>query len=138
MAGAAADEQAMRSLLDERGVLLAWFAKIIVGLAMAAVIAYDSSAIIVNYFGLDTAADAVAVAVSSRVSDGSLTSPLAIHQAAALAARHERAKLVGAHVGTDEVIHVRLRRTAHTLVVEHLAPIRSWGTATTAAQSSTK
>ncbi|CAN5669318.1 hypothetical protein BH18ACT15_BH18ACT15_07320 [soil metagenome] len=125
----------MRSLADERGFFLTWFVKLVVGLAVVAIVAYDSGSIIVNYFGLDSAADAVAVTVSSGVGNGSLTSPLAVRRAAAVAARHEQAKLLGAHVGTDNIIHVRLRRTAHTLVVEHLAPIRAWGTATAGARA---
>lgn len=127
----------MRSLSDERGVLMVWFAKFIVGLAVATVFALDSGAIVVNYFGLDSAAEAVAVAVSSEIGNGSLTSPLAIRQAAVAAARREQAKLLRAHLDAEDIIHIRLRRSAQTLVVEHVEMVRDWATATAAAQSAT-
>ena len=125
----------MRSLGDERGVLLSWLVKLLVGLAVAAIVLYDSGSVIVNYFGLDSAARAVATAVSSGVGSGALATPLAVHQAAATAARKDEAKLVAAHVDAHDVIHVRLRRTAHTLLVQRLAPISQWGKATATARS---
>lgn len=134
------DNDPMRlTLRDESGVVFAWFVRVLLGLAVAGVILFDAAALVINYFGLDSAADEMAVAVSTdveRLAPGQVINcdvknavgPPFCLTAHELANEHE-ATLLQASVDTEGVITIRLRRTADTVIVKRVGFLKKYGVA---------
>ena len=132
---------------DERGIIADWFVKVIVGIAVFGVIAFDAGSILVNYFTLDSASDDIAIAVSTTVGSASAArnfTDAEIHELAKAEVEAEVGGIEGARVlrqGTriDEtgIVHIRLRRTADTLIVERIGAIENWARATADGQAGT-
>ncbi len=131
---------------DERGILLSWLAKIVVGIAMFGVIAYDGGSILFNYFTLDSAADDLALALSLAIeTDDFGTNDEEVFEGAKTLIAAGQVDASGARVvrngtGVDEegIIHVKLKRVASTIVVERIAPLQKWARATGEGQASTR
>lgn len=132
---------------DERGLVLSWLVRILVGLAVLGVVLFDAGAIVVNYFSVDGAADEVAVAVVAdvigsgrdavpnltcrrRSSDPTCRDVYAI-------ARDKDVKIVSAGFDGEGIFHVEVRRTAKTLLVGRIGAIEDWATSTASAQADT-
>ena len=136
----------MRGIGNERGVIVSWFAKLLVGLAVVAVVLFDTGSIVINYFTLDGAADDTATALSLAFeTDQFGTNDEQLYEAAKeLVATGTTnaadAKVVHAGTNVDEngVIHVKLKRVAKTLVVERIEAISKWAKATAEGQASTR
>ena len=129
----------MRNLRDERGVVVNWLVKIVVVLAIVGVAIFDAGSIAVNFFGLDSAADEIAVILSTEIGSGSLSqsnSPQLLARAEELASERD-ARLKEVTFGTNGVVHVSLKRKAKTLVVGRIGPIKDWTRATAEGQSGT-
>lgn len=137
---------------NERGVIVGWLLKMLIGLAIGGVILYDTGSIAVNFFGLDSAADEVANVVATELAAGTPTAgdlqslevcrrrPTANRYCELLQRRVRKhdARLLGAHIDQQGTLKVRLRRTADTLVVSRIGFIEDWATATTEGKASTK
>ena len=125
---------------DERGVVISWLVKLLLGLAVFGVILFDAGSIIVNFFGLDSAADEIAVAVSTSVRSGEIApnDRSSLETATKELAKEAKAKLVSVNVDQDGVLHVRLKRTAKTLIVGRIGPIKKWAKATADGRAGTK
>lgn len=137
---------------SDRGVILNWMAKMILGLVVGGVILFDTGSIAFNFFGLDSDADTVANAIATEIAVGTVTpaeinalnncvrnpsiNPLcvALHEKA----REEGAKVAKVHIDANGVLKVKLRRKATTLVVSRIGPIRDWATATAEGRATTK
>jgi len=132
-----ADNERMK---DERGVVLNWLVKLVIGLAIGGVILFDAGSILVNYFGLDGAADEIANMLGTDVSSGKLdvNDESELELVARKEARRRDAKLTKFDVDAKGRIHVRLRRDAETVVVSRISPIEDWGRATAEGQASTQ
>ncbi len=134
-------------LRDERGIIGDWIVKVVLGMAIFAVIAYDAGSILVNYFTLDSGADDVAVAVSTTVvtsSNAAQYTDEEIFQLAKAQVNSEDGGVEGARVlreGTNiddaGVVHIRLRRTADSLIVSRIGAIAKWARATSDGQAGT-
>ena len=120
------DNRPVTSLHNDRGIVASWLAKIVVGIAIFGVIAFDAGSILVNFFTLDTAADDLAIALSldiPRSEAAQFTDEEVLDLARELVADPdngiEGAKVLrnGTHLDDEDVIHVRLRRSADTLIV---------------------
>lgn len=132
---------------DQRGIIADWLVKVVLGIAIFGVIAYDAGSILVNYFTLDSGADDVAVAVSTTVGTSGNAANYTddeILQLAKAQVKSEDGGVKGARVlrdGTtiDEggVVHVRLRRVADSLIVGRIGPIEKWARATADGQAGT-
>lgn len=132
---------------DERGIVADWLIKIVIGLAVFGVIAYDAGSILVNHFTLDSSADDIAVGVSTDIGAASRANqytPDEVWRLAKARVEDEEEGVKGARVakeGTfiDEtgVVHIRLRRTADTLIVRRIGAIEDWARATTDGQAGT-
>ena len=125
-------------LRDERGLLVSWLVKLVLGLAVAGVVLFDAGAIAVNAFTLSSTAGDIANALATSVQQSGSTSinenELEV-QAKALA-NDVDAKLVSVEVDTTaRVVRVTLRRKAGTLIVSHVGAIEKWGRATADGQS---
>ncbi len=127
----------MRTIRDERGIVGEWLIKVLVGIAIFGVVAFDVGAILVNVFTLDSAADDVAIAVSLTVAQDlrQTFTDEEIFQEARNVVRGpegvEGARVLRQGTGIDEegVVTVRLRRVADTLVVSRIGAIEKWARA---------
>ena len=135
------------SIRDQRGIVADWLVKLVIGFAIFGVIAFDAGSILVNYFTLDSGAADVAIAVSTTVGTSSAASgytPQEIRELALAEVNAEDGGVAGAKVlkqGTDideaGVVHIRLRRTADTLIVKRIGAIAKWARATADGQAGT-
>jgi hypothetical protein len=107
-----------------------WLVKLAVGLAVVAVVLFDAGSIAVNFFGLDSTADEIAVEVSTSLQPGQPVDQLALEAEAKALAKEASAKLVRVEVDTEGRVHVHLKRVAKTLVVRLIGPAKDWAKAT--------
>lgn len=131
---------------DERGIVADWLVKILLGMAIFGVIAYDAGSIAVNYFTLDSSADDVAIAVSLSVGSGAARNytPDEIYRLAQAEVEAEdggvadaRVLREGTGISPDGIVHVRLTRVADTLIVKRIGPIKKRARATVDGQAGT-
>ena len=124
---------------DDRGVVINWLVKLLVGLAIGGVILFDAGAIIVNFFGLDGAADEIANQMATDLSAEGVSNPdeHALKLEAKKEARKRDAKLTKFDIDAKGALHIRLKRTASTLVVSRIPFIEDWGTATAEGKAAT-
>jgi hypothetical protein len=132
---------------DERGIIADWLVKLVIGFVVIGVIGFDAGSILVNYFTLDTAANDVAVAVSTTVGNQSAAAnytdeeirELALAEVKAEDGGVEGAKVLrqGTEVDDTGVVHIRLRRVADTLVVKRIGAISHWARSIATGQAGT-
>ena len=131
---------------DESGIVVAWLLRVAIGLAVVGVFVFDAGSIAVNFFSLDGAADEVAVEVSTEVATGADVTPnlkcrrRSVDPACKVVyeiAREKGVRVVSAHYDQEGVFHVELERTADTLIVDLIDPIKDWAKATASAQADT-
>lgn len=115
---------------DERGLIMGWLAKLALGLAVVAVVLFDAGSIAVNFFGLDSTADEIAVKVSTSIQPGQPVDQLALEAETKALAKAASAKLVKVEIDPEGRVHVHLRRVATTLVVRLRGPAQDWAKAT--------
>ena len=136
---------------DERGVVVSWLVKVLVGLAIGGVILFDVGSIAVNFFTLDSAANEIANSLGTEISTGTysesdvnslescrrapVSTPLC--QMLTKKARENDAKILKVNLDLKGELEIRLRRTASTLIVKRIGPIEDWGTATVEGRAST-
>jgi len=125
---------------DDRGVVLNWLVKVIIAFAIGGVILFDAGSILVNFFGLDGAADEIANMLATDVSSGKLNvnDETTIEDVARKEARKREAKLTKFDIDAKGQIHVRLRRSAETLVVSRISPIEDWAESTAEGKAATQ
>lgn len=132
---------------NERGIIADWLVKVVLGIAIFGVIAYDAGSIAVNYFNLDSAANDVAIAVSTTVGTSSAArnyTPDEIFRLAKAEVEAEdggvedaRVLREGTGVSPEGIVHVRLARVADTLIVSRIGAIKKWARATADGQAGT-
>lgn len=115
---------------NEDGLIVGWLVKLAVGLAITAVVLFDAGSIAVNFFGLDSTADDIAVKVSTTLQPGQPVDQLALESEAKALAKEASAKLVKVEVDAEGRVHVYLRRVAKTLIVRLIGPAKDWAKAT--------
>lgn len=137
---------------NERGIIVNWLVKLIVGLAIGGVVIFDTGSIVVNYFGLDNAADEVANQVATDITAGRYTDsevqtlnscdrrPTTNQICTSIQekVKEHDARLLNVTVDEKGNLKIRLRRTADTLVVERIGPIEDWATAIGEGEASTE
>lgn len=120
-------------MTGERGFIVGWFGKLLIGFVVLAVVVFDGGSILVNFFTLDSTADEIAVELTTNVASGTLSATDLEPRARALA-KEAGARLVSLSVeGT--IVHVTLRRRAKTLVVGRIGLIEDWARATADGQA---
>ncbi|HEX2057369.1 MAG TPA: hypothetical protein VHI71_03285 [Actinomycetota bacterium] len=131
---------------DERGIVVSWLVRVVLGLAILGVVLFDAGSIVVNFFSLDGTADEVAVAVAADLASGvdpvvnlrcNRRSRDVLCRKAYETAREKGVKIKSAYFDQQGVFHVELKRTADTLIVGRIGPIEDWATATASAQTDT-
>jgi len=132
---------------DESGLILNWFLRVGVFLAIIGVVLFEIGSIVVNNVTLSSAAEDVAVDVSITVSEryrnGAIPDSI-VYDLALAVVEDEANGIAGARVlrrGTevDEqgVVHVRLRRRTDTLVTHLIDPLKRYTIATVDGQAGT-
>jgi hypothetical protein len=112
---------------DQGDVILSWLTRIVVGIAVTAVIGFDSLSIAVTHVSAKDDANAAAVAASQawRAAHGDADATL--HAAEISASEHGETVIPDSVTADpDGTIHLRIRHEASTLLVRHLGPWRSW------------
>ena len=141
-----ADNPGMTLHQNEQGIIADWLVKLVIGMAVFGVILFDVGAILVNFFTLDSAADDVAVAVSTDVGAGEVnqfTDQEIFEMVKEVVASPDNgvqdARVLRRGTGIDEegTITIRLRRVANTLVVGRIGAIEDWAQATTNGRAGT-
>ncbi|MDQ4125694.1 MAG: hypothetical protein M3134_08855 [Actinomycetota bacterium] len=131
---------------DESGIVTGWIIRLVVGLALVAVVLFDGGAIVVNYFSVDSAADEVALEVVARIGSGEEVVPNRECTRRAVdptcravydVAREKGVRIVRARFDQDGVFHVTAKATADTLIVGRIGAIEDWATATASARADT-
>ncbi|HEV3473095.1 MAG TPA: hypothetical protein VG408_07835 [Actinomycetota bacterium] len=122
---------------DERGVILGWLGKLLIGLVLTAVVIFDAGSIVINFFTLDSKAEEIAISLSTNLQPTDTTGRGMLEEAQRLAAEAE-ARLVNLEFDPDtRVVKVTLRRRADTLVVGRISFIKDWARATAEGQAGT-
>ena len=122
---------------DERGLIVGWIGKIVIGLALTAVVIYDAGSILINFFTLDSKAEEIAITLTTNTLPGTLTAQDIQDEAQALATE-AKARLLKVEVDPAErVVKITLRRRADTLVVGKLSFTKDWARATAEGQAGT-
>ncbi len=116
---------------DEGDVILSWLTRIVMAIAVTAVVGFDSLSIAVTHVSTmddaNTAARVAALAWSAG--HGDLSAALTAAQSSA--AQHgETVVPASLRADPDGTIHLRLTHVATTMVIRHLGPLRAWGEVT--------
>src|SRR5215211_6811860 len=98
----------MGVLRNERGVIVDWFAKTILVLALFGVVLFDAGSLAINYFGLANTADDIAVALSTDVTGGAADTQQQVEEQAARLAQEAGARLVKAELDPEGQIYIKL------------------------------
>jgi hypothetical protein len=126
------------NLSDERGILVSWLVKLLIGLAIAGLLLFEVGAIAVNTFTLSSSANDIAIALSTSVQTSGVANPniAQLEGQAKDLAKEAGARLVDVEVDTaDRIVRVTLRRRAETLLVQRFSAIAGWGRAEAEGQS---
>jgi hypothetical protein len=123
-----------RVLSDQRGIIIGWIGKIIIGLAITGVVIFEAGSILVNLFTLDSTADEIAIDLSIQIGTGT-PNQQAIERSAEELATEAGARLIEVEVDAEKVVRVKLRRRADTLIVGRLSFTKDWARATAEGQA---
>ncbi len=137
---------------NQRGIIVNWLVKLIIGLAIGGVIIFDTGSIVVNYFGVDNAADEIANQIAIDITTGKYSQsefqtlnscdrrPTTNQICTAIQekVKEHDAKLLKVTVDLQKNLKIRLRKTADTLVVGRIGPIEDWATAIGEGEASTE
>ena len=124
-------------MLDERGVVANWLLKLVIGLAIVGVLLFDVGSMLVNFFTLDSTANDMATSLTNSIASKEIDpTPHEVLVEAEALADEMGVKLVKADVNADGKVHIRLKRTADTVIVNHIGAIQDWAIATADARRS--
>jgi hypothetical protein len=127
-----------RFATDQRGIVAAWLFKVVVGFGLLAVVVFDAGAVAFNHITLDSAANDIAIDLSTDVTSATM----AVADARVQARGRELARSVGARlvdVSVDDagVLRVRVAREAKTIVIARVDALKRWGRAVAGGRSGT-
>lgn len=139
---------------NEDGFVVRSVVAVLITVAVLAVLVYDGASIASNYFSLGSQTDDAVGKVAEVIQgDRSSQPPSSCYTngrprrflsnvpwcAEALQeAKAHNAHLVRAFIDTTGVVHLTMRRTAHTLVLGHFGPTEKWATATVESRTVTQ
>jgi hypothetical protein len=112
---------------SERGdIVLGWLTRVVVTLAIVAVIAFDSIAIVTSRLGVTDDAQSAAEAANTAWNEHPGSVQEAYNAAAAFAEQHgEECPVKDFSVSPAGVVKLRLTGKATTLVVGHVGPMKT-------------
>jgi hypothetical protein len=121
---------------DERGIVGSWFVKVAVWFAIIGLVLFDAAAVVVNFIGLDGAAEDITVTLASAVNSGELRTLEELEFRADAMATEAGARLTKIDVDEDGNISLVMKREAKTILVRRISFISKWGKSTGEARSS--
>ena len=118
-------------------MITGWLFRLVLVFAIVAVILFDTGSAVVNLFTLDSKAEEIAVSLSTSVTNNELpaNNPQLLTAEAKRLAEEAGAHLASAKIDTAGVLTVRLRRTAHTLLMGRVSAFDRWTRATADARA---
>jgi uncharacterized protein with PhoU and TrkA domain len=118
-------------------MITGWLVRMVVIFAAVAVLLFDAGSIAVNFFTLDSKADEIAVSLGTSITNREINPSNAreVTTSAQEIAEAAGAKLVKAELSKDGTVHVRIRRTADTIVIGRFKQLRDWVRATADARA---
>ena len=117
-------------------MVLSWLARMVVAVVVVGTLLYDTAAVGVNYFALDADANKMALELSNVTGS---ENPWTLERAARRLARDAEAHLVSVRSEPDrEVVLLKVKRQASTLVLDRIGPVAEWATATATGRASTE
>jgi hypothetical protein len=123
---------------DERGIVVGWIVRVLLGLAVAGLVLFDLGSITVNYFGLDSTANDIAQDVSLQISQVRAFDERQAEARAEAMARDADARLVSLDLDrTTDTLTIVLRRRASTLFAHRIGALDGWVRPTAEAQAPT-
>ena len=128
----------MVNVRDERGVVVSWLVRLVLGLAVAGLILFEVGAIAVNTFTLSSTAGDIAIALSTSAAQAGAGGPseTQLQNEGRALAQEAGARLVSIEIDRNErIVYVTLRRRADTLLVQRFNAIEGWGRATAEGQA---
>ena len=137
----------MHRLRNERGIVLNWLFKLALAFVVVGVIGYDVGSIIVNRIALDSAADDLAVSLSlafQNAPPSEFTNEEVVRETQQLIEEEhdglEDARIVRRATNLDPqgIVHVKLRRTADTLIAGRISALDDWVRGTGEGQAGTR
>lgn len=120
---------------NEKGIVLDWLLKVGVWVAIVGLLLFEGGAIVVNRISLDSTASDMAVRLATDIGTGVAMRPDEILDKAELMAEEEGVKLLRAEVDEEGILHLKVKRTAKTLIVGKISAIKDWAVATAEARS---
>lgn len=112
---------------DGGDIILGWLTRVVIGICATAVIGFDGLSIGVAHISAMDDANSAARAASQAWHDDHGDPAVVLHAAQQSAAQHGETVLPNSiQIDSDGTVHLRLERTATTLLVKHVHPLRSW------------
>ena len=112
---------------DQGDVILSWLSRVVVVLAITAVIGFDALSIAVAHVSaIDDANTAATAASGAWHNDKGALAPTLLAAQISASQHNETVLPSSMTVDADGTVHLRLERDATTLVVRHIGPIKSW------------
>ncbi len=116
-------------------MIASWLTKVAVVTAIVGVVLFDAGAVVVNYLDLDSAAHDIALALSSDLAGQPPPAASDLEARAVELARPEGARVLRADIDARRTIHIRLTRTARTILVRRIDALKSFGRAVAGARA---
>ena len=111
---------------DSGGIILGWLARIVIGIAVAGVIAFDGVSIGVAHISAADDANSAALAASTSWHDHH-DQTLALQAAQEAASMHGETVVPNSlRIDSDGTVHLTLEHDATTLVIQHVSALHSW------------
>lgn len=119
---------------DERGIVIDFFVKLLVGLAVGGLILFEAGSIIGNYVTLDSTATEIANEISVPDRIGATVTQFQLEQKAQVLAEQKGVRLRAVTLDREGFITVKISRTAKTLLVGRFSFSKDWAKATVEAR----
>ena len=124
--------------MHEHGaIVMGWLTKVVVALAIVAIIGFDTVAVMASHVTLKDDANGAAEAANTAWNENH-RSVQAAYDAAALFARQHGEELPVRDFSVDPTgtVHVRLTKTTTTLVFQRIGPLKKYTTTTQTGEAS--
>ncbi|ABK53915.1 hypothetical protein Acel_2143 [Acidothermus cellulolyticus 11B] len=116
---------------DRGDIVLGWLARVVVGIVAVALVCFDGFSIAIAHLSAIDDADKAAIAASSAWQSSHGDTAAAAHAAQVVAAEHGETLVANSlSVSADGTADLTIRKTATTLLLRHLGPLRTWAVVT--------
>jgi hypothetical protein len=124
-----ADDAACRFADDSGGIVLGWVTRLVLFFSVAGVVLFDAISIGTTAMTVADQGSTAAQAASDAWQTGNKDVQTAYDAAVASAAEQNKADVIATKdfkVDADGTVHLTVSRTAATLIVYRIGPIKSW------------